>query len=53
METKSDYKKLVADACRSEGMFIVYQKKNDYYFEIPVRLLGGIMRHFGALSAGR
>ena len=21
-------------------MFIVYQKKNDYYFEIPVRLLG-------------
>ena len=39
-ETKSDYEKLVADACRSEGMFIVYQKKNDYYFEIPVRLLG-------------
>lgn len=39
-EMKSDYEKLVADACRSEGMFIVYQKKNDYYFEIPVRLLG-------------
>lgn len=39
-ETKSDYEQLVANACRSDGMFVVYQKNNDYYFEIPVGLLG-------------
>lgn len=37
----SVYEKLTGDgALVRRGMFNVYQKKNDYYFEVPVRLLG-------------
>lgn len=37
----SVYEKLTGDgALVRRGMFNVYRKKNDYYFEIPVRLLG-------------
>lgn len=28
------------DAIARKGMFNVYQKKSDYYFEVPARLLG-------------
>ena len=37
---KSDYEKLVEGSSVKKGMFAVYQKKNDYYFEIPTSLLG-------------
>lgn len=37
----STYDKLTGDgAIVRRGMFNVYQKKNDYYFEVPARLLG-------------
>ena len=37
---KSDYEKLVEGSSVKKGMFAVYQKKNDYYFEVPTSLLG-------------
>lgn len=39
--SKSAYEKLTGDgAVVRKGMFNVYQKKNDYYFEVPANLLG-------------
>ncbi|MEG0039413.1 MAG: zinc-dependent metalloprotease [Bacteroides sp.] len=39
--SKTDYEKLTGgDAILRKGMFNIYQKKNDYYFEVPARLLG-------------
>ena len=41
VQSKSDYEKLTgSDAIARKGMFNVYQKKSDYYFEVPARLLG-------------
>lgn len=39
--SKSEYEKLTGDGavCR-KGLFNVYQKKGDYYFEVPTSLLG-------------
>lgn len=39
--SKSTYEKLVGEgATVHRGMFNVYRKKNDYYFEVPAKLLG-------------
>ena len=41
VQSKSDYEKLTGSgAIACKGMFNVYQKKSDYYFEVPARLLG-------------
>ena len=41
VQSKNEYEKLTGDgAIVRKGMFNVYQKKNDYYFEVPVKLLG-------------
>lgn len=41
VKTKNDYEKLTGNgSIVRKGMFNVYQKKNDYYFEIPVSLFG-------------
>ena len=41
VQSKSDYEKLTGSgAIARKGMFNVYQKKSDYYFEVPARLLG-------------
>lgn len=39
-ETKSKYDQLVGSATKSEGMFNVYKKDKDYFFEIPMKLMG-------------
>lgn len=39
-EVKSDYEKFVEGSNVKKGMFNVYQKKNDFFFEIPISLLG-------------
>lgn len=39
-DTTSTYTKFKKGAQVTEGMFTVIRKNNDYYFEIPVRLLG-------------
>ena len=41
IKSKNEYEKLTGDgSIVRRGMFNVYQKKNDYYFEIPSTLLG-------------
>ena len=41
IKSKNEYEKLTGDgSIVRRGMFNVYQKKNDYYFEVPVSLLG-------------
>ena len=41
VKSKNEYKKLTGDGSTiRRGMFNVYQKKNDYYFEVPTNLLG-------------
>ena len=41
IKVKNEYEKLTgSDSVVRRGMFNVYQKKNDYYFEIPSTLLG-------------
>lgn len=41
IKTPNAYEKLVGNgSVARRGMFNVYQKKNDYYFEVPVALLG-------------
>lgn len=41
VKPKSDYDKLTGGGTLvRRGMFNVYQKKNDYYFEVPVHLMG-------------
>ena len=41
VKSKNEYEKLTGDgSIIHRGMFNVYQKKNDYYFEVPVNLLG-------------
>lgn len=41
VKSKNKYEKLTGDgSIIHRGMFNVYQKKNDYYFEVPVNLLG-------------
>ena len=43
VKSKNEYEKLTGDgSIIHRGMFNVYQKKNDYYFEVPVNLLAGI-----------
>lgn len=37
---KTDYEKLRSGAEVSEGLFTVLKKENNYYYEIPIRLLG-------------
>lgn len=40
IKVKNEYEKLTgSDSVVRRGMFNVYQKKNDYYFEIPSTLL--------------
>ncbi len=39
-KSKTDYEKLVEGSKAAKGMFTIYQKKGDYYFEIPTALLG-------------
>lgn len=39
-KVKTDYEKLVEGSEAKKGMFTIYQKKGDYYFEIPTSLLG-------------
>ena len=38
--SKNAYEKLTDDAVASRGVFNVYQKKGDFYFEVPVSLMG-------------
>lgn len=39
-KSKNDYGKIVgAETITQEGMFRIHKKKNDYYFEIPIKLL--------------
>ena len=41
IKSKNEYEKLTGDgSIVRRGMFNVYQKKNDYYFEVPSNLLG-------------
>lgn len=41
IKSKNEYEKLTGDgSIVRRGMFNVYQKKNDYYFEVPASLLG-------------
>ena len=41
VKSKNEYEKLTGDgSIIHRGMFNVNQKKNDYYFEVPVNLLG-------------
>ena len=41
VKSKNEYEKLTGDGSTiRRGMFNVYQKKNDYYFEVPMNLLG-------------
>lgn len=41
VKPQNEYEKIVGNgSIVRRGMFNVYQKKNDYYFEVPVRLLG-------------
>ena len=41
VRSRSNYEKLTGDgAIVHTGMFNVYRKKNDYYFEVPAKLLG-------------
>lgn len=41
VKSKNEYEKLTGDgSIMHRGMFNVYQKKNDYYFEVPANLLG-------------
>ena len=41
IKSKNAYEKLTGDkALRYRGMFNVYQKANDFYFEVPTTLLG-------------
>lgn len=40
VQKASPYEDLVKGSKVSKGMFSVYQKGNDYYFEVPVSLLG-------------
>lgn len=41
VKPQNEYEKIVGSGSTARcGMFNVYQKKSDYYFEIPVRLLG-------------
>lgn len=41
VQSKSTYEELTGSgAIVRKGMFNVYQKKNDYYFEVPTQLLG-------------
>ncbi len=41
VKSKNEYEKLTGDgSIIRRGMFNVYQKKNDYYFEVPTNLLG-------------
>lgn len=41
VKSSNDYEKLTGSgALTHRGMFHVVQKKNDYYFEVPVKLLG-------------
>ena len=45
VKSKNEYEKLTGDgSIIHRGMFNVYQKKNDYYFEVPVNLLGRDIR---------
>lgn len=39
-KSKTDYEKLIEGSHVAKGMFTIYQKKGDYYFEIPTALLG-------------
>jgi len=39
-KSKTDYEKLVEGSKVAKGMFTIYEKKGDYYFEIPTVLLG-------------
>ena len=49
VQSKSDYEKLTgSDAIARKGMFNVYQKKSDYYFEVPARLLAVSYTHLRA-----
>lgn len=39
-KSKNDYEKIVGpETITQEGMFRIHKKKNDYYFEIPAKLL--------------
>ena len=38
--TQTDYQKITANGAKAKGLFNVYQKQDDYFFEIPTRLLG-------------
>lgn len=38
--TQTDYQKITANGAKAKGLFNVYQKRDDYFFEIPTRLLG-------------
>ena len=38
-DTLSAYDKLTQNSSKQEGLFSVYKKEKDYYFEIPVKLL--------------
>ena len=39
-KSKNDYGKIVGpETITQEGMFRIHKKKNDYYFEIPIKLL--------------
>ena len=41
VKVKNEYEKLTgSDSVAHRGMFNVFRKKNDYYFEIPATLLG-------------
>lgn len=41
VKPQNDYEKIAGNGSKlRRGLFNVYQKKNDYYFEIPLRLLG-------------
>lgn len=41
VKPQNEYEKIVGSGSTAHhGMFNIYQKKNDYYFEIPTRLLG-------------
>ena len=49
--SKSAYEKLTGDgAVVRKGMFNVYQKKKDYYFEVPANLLGRVLMFFNNLQ---
>ena len=39
-KSKSEYEKLTEGKLKSSGMFNIYQKDDEYYFEIPDSLIG-------------